>query len=172
MALTHGTGRFTLADLAGCGDGVVIEDEVLIFHPERVWLGQGVYIGHRTTVKGDTRGKVRIETGAWIGQDSYLNGAGTIRIGARTGIGPRVMMLTSTHSETPFPTPIIDAPLEFAPVEVGAGCDVGIGAILLPGTVLGDGVQVGAGAVVNGSFPPGAVIAGTPARLMRMRDGA
>lgn len=172
MALTHGTGRFDPADLAACGDGVVIEDGVLIFQPGRVWLGRDVYVGHRATLKGDTRGELRIDDGAWIGQEAYLNSAGHIRIGARTGVGPRVMILTSTHAETAYPAPIIDAPLEFAPVDVGAGCDIGIAAVLLPGTVLGDGVQVGAGAVVTGMFPRGAVIAGAPARLLRMRDGA
>ena len=65
------------------------------------------------------------------------------------------MILTSTHEETPPPAPIIDAPLVFAPVEVGAGCDIGIGAILLPGARIGAGAQVGAGAVVTGEVPDG-----------------
>ena len=42
-------------------------------------------------------------------------------------------------------------------------------AVLLPGARLGAGIQVGAGAVVRGEHPAGAVIAGTPARLLWMR---
>jgi acetyltransferase-like isoleucine patch superfamily enzyme len=169
---SHGTGRFEPGELASCGGGTVIEEGVLVFNPAHVHLGADVYVGHRAMLKGDTRGELRIEDGAWIGQDCYLQSAGGIRIGARTGIGPRVTIITSTHEETAWPAAIIEAPLAFASVEVGAGCDVGVGAVLLPGTRLGDGVQVGAGAVVRGRVPDGAVVAGVPARVLRMRAGA
>ena len=44
---------------------------------------------------------------------------------------------------------------------------IGTGAILLPGVTVGEGAVVGAGAVVTKDVPPGAVIAGNPARAMR-----
>lgn len=169
---SHGSGRFAPGDLGRCGEGTVIEEGVLVFNPGHVHLGANVYVGHRAMLKGDTRGELRIEDGAWIGQDCYFHSAGGIRIGERVGVGPRVMILTSTHEETAWPAPIIDAPLRFAAVDVGAGCDIGIGAVLLPGTRLGTGVQVGAGAVVRGEVPDGAVVAGVPAEVIRMRPGA
>lgn len=169
---THGSGRFEPDELAAIGHGTILEEGVLVFNPGHVRLGDGVYIGHRAMLKGDTRGELVIEDGAWVGQDCYFHSAGGIRIGARTGIGPRAMILTSTHEETPWPAPIIEAPLRFAPVEIGPGCDIGIGAMLLPGARLGAGVQVGAGAVVAGEVPDGAVIAGVPARVLRFREGA
>ena len=51
------------------------------------------------------------------------------------------------------------------------GHDVWIGqqAIILPGARLGDGVIVGAGAVVGGAVPDYAVIAGNPGVVRRMR---
>ena len=51
------------------------------------------------------------------------------------------------------------------------GNDVWIGrdARILPGARLGDGVIVGASAVVCGDVPPYAVMAGNPARVIRMR---
>jgi acetyltransferase-like isoleucine patch superfamily enzyme len=82
------------------------------------------------------------------------------------------MILTSSHEETQLPTPIMHGALELEPVEVGDGSDVGLGAILLPGTKLGAGVLVGAGAVVKGEFPDGAVLAGVPARVLRSRGGS
>src|SRR5215218_7700356 len=49
---------------------------------------------------------------------------------------------------------------------------VGIGSMLLPGPYLEAGVQVGAGAVVRGRHRAGEIIAGAPARTLRMRgDG-
>lgn len=51
-------------------------------------------------------------------------------------------------------------------VDVGRCCFIGARAMLLPGTRLGDGVIVGANAVVKGSFPDGSILAGNPARVV------
>ncbi len=169
MAQTHGTGRWRREDIGSLGAECVIEEGVLIWNAAQVHLAEGVYVGHRAMLKGDTRGELRIGAGSWIGQDVYLQSAGGIEIGAKVGVGPRAMVLTSTHAETPPPAAVLDAPLEFAPVAIGEGCDIGLGAILLPGTTLGPGVQVGAGAVVSGEFPGGTVLAGVPARVLRER---
>jgi acetyltransferase-like isoleucine patch superfamily enzyme len=46
-----------------------------------------------------------------------------------------------------------------------------MGAIILPGIVIGEGAVVGAGAVVTRSIPPYAVAAGNPAKILRYRKG-
>ena len=169
---SDGSGRFEDSELGELGDGCVIEDGVLIWHPETVRLGAGVYVGHRALLHGDTRGELVVGDGTWIGPDAYMHSAGSIRIGRQVGLGPRVSILTSTHEETVPPAAIIDAPLEFAPVEIGDGCDIGLAAILLPGAKLGAGVKVGAGSVVAGEVPDGAIVAGVPARVLRHRGEA
>lgn len=54
------------------------------------------------------------------------------------------------------------------PVHIGKNCFIGCNAIILKGTKLGDGCVVGAGAVVCGEFPNNAMIAGNPAKLIRI----
>jgi len=49
---------------------------------------------------------------------------------------------------------------------------IGQGATVLPGARIGSGVIVGAGAVVGGTVPDYAVVAGNPARVLRMRFDA
>src|SRR5688572_8743322 len=49
---THGTGYFSHDDLARLGSGTVLEDGVRIWHPETVEIGDGVYVGHGTMLKG------------------------------------------------------------------------------------------------------------------------
>jgi carbonic anhydrase/acetyltransferase-like protein (isoleucine patch superfamily) len=52
-------------------------------------------------------------------------------------------------------------------LEVGRGSLIGIGAVILEGVRVGSGSIVGAGAVVTKDVPPGTVVAGVPAKVMR-----
>ncbi|MEX0822530.1 MAG: acyltransferase [Rhodothermales bacterium] len=166
---THGTGRFSPADLRRLGEGVVLEEGVLIFHPENVEIGDHVYVGHRTILKGYYKNDLVIGDGSWIGQQCFFHSAGGIRIGTNVGIGPSVKILTSAHELDDTDEPILHGDVSFAPVVLEAGCDVGVGAILLPGVTIGRGAQVGAGSVVTRDVPAGAVVAGSPARVLRYR---
>ena len=53
---------------------------------------------------------------------------------------------------------------------VRRGASIGSNATILCGLEIGDGAIVGAGAVVTRSVPPGAVVAGNPARVIRTTD--
>ena len=78
-------------------------------------------------------------------------------------------ILTSQHAEAGRDTPIFNAPVEFKPVQIEDGADIGVGAIILPGVTIGRGAQIGAGAVVTRDIPAFAVAAGAPARVLRER---
>ncbi len=168
---SHGSGEFVRSQLGACSETVVIEPGVLIFHPENVFLGERVYLGHRAILKGYYKNELRVGSGTWIGQDVFMHAAGGIEIGQEVGIGPRVMILTS-HHELPSapdgsPEPILHRPLQFAKVTLEDGCDIGACAVLLPGITIGRNAQVGAGAVVTKSVPARTIVVGNPAREQR-----
>ncbi len=50
---------------------------------------------------------------------------------------------------------------------VGRNCFIGGRSLILPGVEIGDGCIVGAGSVVTKSVPPGSIVAGNPARIIR-----
>ncbi|RNF32835.1 CatB-related O-acetyltransferase [Paracoccus methylarcula] len=52
---------------------------------------------------------------------------------------------------------------------IGHDVWLGDGAVILPGARIGNGVIVGARAVVSGEIPDYAIVAGNPARIVRMR---
>jgi len=167
---SHGSGRFERREIGALGEGVVIEDDVLIFRPEGVHLGDNVYVGHRTQLKTYPEGGITVERDTWIGPNCFFSGSACITIGAGVGIGPGVHILTSTHRDPGRDRPIMDGELQRAPVTIGAGADIGVGSILLPGVNIGNGVQIGAGSVVTTDVPDYAVAAGSPARVLRLRE--
>lgn len=50
---------------------------------------------------------------------------------------------------------------------IGENCFIGGRSLIMPGVSIGDGSIVGAGSVVVRSCPPGSVLAGNPARIVR-----
>lgn len=110
----------------------------------------------------------------------FAGGPDRLRIGRYCQIAHNVRFITSGANHavdgiTTFPFPIFD------PAEIGSyrpdsrdtviGHDVwlGYGAIVCPGAQIGNGVIVGAGAVVRGAVPDYAVVTGNPATVVRMR---
>ncbi|MET3897901.1 carbonic anhydrase/acetyltransferase-like protein (isoleucine patch superfamily) [Devosia sp. UYZn731] len=114
------------------------------------------------------------EVGIWFG--AVLRGDNEpIAVGERTNVQEHVIM----HTDPGFP------------VTVGAGCTIGhrallhgctvgddsligMGAIVLNGARIGNNSLVGAGALVTEGkeFPDGALIVGSPAKVVRMLDDA
>jgi acetyltransferase-like isoleucine patch superfamily enzyme len=166
---SHGSGAFTREQLRHCPASVVLEPGVLVFHPENVSLDEDVYVGHYAILKGYYKNELHVGAGTWIGQAAFLHAAGGITIGRDVGIGPHVCVLTSVHKEPGRDRPIMAGEIDARPVTLEDGCDLGVGAIILPGVTVGRGAQVGAGAVVTRDVPPYAVVAGNPARVLRSR---
>ena len=163
---SHGTGLGPW-EFAERGEGVMLEEGVLVFHPENIRLGSGIYVGHQTILKGYFKNEMRIADGVWIGQQCFFHSAGGIVIHRKVGIGPGVKILTSAHELKKANGPILDQPLELAPVEIGEGADLGVNAVILPGVTIGAYAQVAAGAVVTKSVEQHTVVAGVPAKTMR-----
>ncbi len=169
MAKSHGDGALDTAKLGRLGKDVVFEAGTLIFHPENIEIGDNVYVGHNTILKGYHKNKMEIGDGAWIGQQCFFHSAGGLKIGRNVGIGPGVKIITSSHDGKDAAKPILHTPIVFKPVVIEDGADIGVGAIILPGVTVGEGAQVGAGAVVCEDVEPRAVVAGAPAKTIRKR---
>jgi len=167
---THGSGLDFKDKLASLGKNVVIEDGVRIFFPENVEIGDDVYIGHNAILKGYINKRLKIGSGTWIGPQCFIYAAGEITIGLDVGIGPGVKIMSSAHTTDDIPGPILHRPLEFAPVYLGDGCDIGANSVILMGVRIGKQVQVGAGAVVTKDIPDGAIAVGIPAKIVNYKE--
>ncbi len=81
----------------------------------------------------------------------------------------------ATRGITTFPFAVLDPEtmLGYQPdrrdIVVGHDVWLGYGAMVMPGTRIGNGVIVGAGSVVRGDVPDYTVVAGNPAQVVRRR---
>ena len=65
-----------------------------------------------------------------------------------------------------------DADWKCEPTVVKRGASIGSGTTLLCGLTVGEGAIIGAGSVVTRDVPPGAVVAGNPARILRQTSSS
>lgn len=173
----HGEGAFDAlmrrvvfrAAVRECGHGVQINRGVLFRHPETFAVGSGVFIGEQTMMQGRFDGRCSIGDHVWIGPQAYFD-ARDLVIEDYVGWGPGAKVLGSTHTGVPVEAHLIQTDLVIKPVRIGAGADIGMNAVILPGVSVGRGAIVGAGAVVTQDVPPLAVVAGVPARVIGHRE--
>lgn len=166
---SHGTGEFATDDFASIGENVIFESGVLVFHANQIILGNNIYIGHLTILKGYHTNLLEIKDNTWIGQGCFFHSAGGLTIGEAVGIGPFVKILTSQHQEYDLTLPVLYHNIESKPVIVEDGANIGISAVILPGIKIGEGAIVGASSVVTKDVEPYSVVAGNPAKLLRKR---
>jgi acetyltransferase-like isoleucine patch superfamily enzyme len=165
--------------LRSCGKGSIVL-RPLFWTPECVALGSGVVIWPGCRIEtidsgakvpaGATTGQITIDDGVTIQQNCHITAGGTLVIGAGTTILFDVMITDVDHRYEDFGSRVIDQPMDVVQTRIGRNCFIGSGAKILAGTTLGESCVVGANSVVRGTFPPGAVIAGIPGRIVRQYD--
>lgn len=144
------------------GAGVVVK------HAETMEFGDSVFIGSQVMIQGRFDGSCRIGSHVWIGPQAYFDARNLI-LEDYVGWGPGAKVLGSSHTGDPISLPIIATALSIKPVVIGYGADIGTNATVLPGVHVGAHSIVGAGAVVTTDVPEYAVVAGVPARVIRLR---
>jgi serine acetyltransferase len=110
---------------------------------------------------------LRIGDGVVLGRGSHVIADTEVTIGSDCYFGPYVYVTSTNHSYDDPHQPIGKQWPRMEPVEIGPGCWIGTGAVILPGARIGRNVVVAAGAVVRGAVPDHAVVAGAPARVVR-----
>jgi maltose O-acetyltransferase len=129
----------------------------------------GVATGDGAAILGTVRiwGPGRLTLGA----RTTINAPCVISLEADVTLGSGVLIahdaVLTTGSHAIGPSTERGGPVEPRAIVVGDGVWVGAGAIILPGVRIGAGSVVGAGAVVTKDVPPNSVVAGVPARVLR-----
>jgi maltose O-acetyltransferase len=114
---------------------------------------------------GDVRRDgTRIGANTRINRDCCLDVRGGLVIGDNVSVSPEVAILTMQHDLRDA-----DFALQGGAVTIEDHVWIGMRATILPGTTVGRGAVIAAGAVASGTIPPLTVVGGVPARPIAMR---
>jgi acetyltransferase-like isoleucine patch superfamily enzyme len=132
-------------------------------------IGRWAWIGHGSKIRVH-EGEVSIGAKTVIGQDCTISAYQHVSIGRECIIADRVMLIDFDHGVTEVERPIRLQGIYKRDVRVGHNVWIGYGACILRGVAVGDNSVIGTSSVVTKDVPENAVIAGTPARVIRMRE--
>jgi acetyltransferase-like isoleucine patch superfamily enzyme len=143
--------------------------ELQIAPGARVEFGRFVWIGDGTKIRCH-EGRVEIGAKTVIGQECTISAYQRVRIGEQCVIADRAMFIDFDHGVVEVERPIRSQGIYKRDVEVGSNVWIGYGACILRGVRVGDNSIVGTNSVVTKDVPANAVVAGIPARVIRMRE--
>jgi acetyltransferase-like isoleucine patch superfamily enzyme len=134
-----------------------------------ICFGRFVWIGDGSKIRCH-EGVVEVGDKTVIGQECTISAYQRVRIGAQCVIADRAMFIDFDHGVVEVERPIRSQGIYKRDVEVGSNVWVGYGACVLRGVRVGDNSIIGANSVVTKDVPANAVVAGVPARVIRMRE--
>jgi acetyltransferase-like isoleucine patch superfamily enzyme len=135
----------------------------------RIELGRWSWLGHGTKIRCH-EGAVSIGAKTVLGQECTISAYQHVSIGRECVIADRVMLIDFDHGVVEVDRPIRLQGIYKRDVRVGNNVWIGYGACILRGVTIGDNAIVGTNAVVTRDVPENAVVAGVPAKVVRMRE--
>jgi len=117
-------------------------------------IGNNVVIGVNTYLGPDNHigNNVNVQTGCFLEMTTIEDDV---------AIGPNVIFTNDLHPRCPRYKECVGG------VTVKKGAKIGAGCVILPGVTIGERSLVGAGSVVIKDVPPGIVVAGNPAKIIK-----
>ena len=130
-------------------------------------MGEGCTLNRYAMLQSGS-GDVSLGDRVEINNYAIVNGAGGVRVGNDTLIGPGVKIISYEHGIAPDVLIRLQAN-QVRPIVIGDGVWIGANAIVLAGVEIGDGAVIGAGAVVTHDVPANEIWVGVPAKRLRSR---
>jgi acetyltransferase-like isoleucine patch superfamily enzyme len=132
-------------------------------------IGRWAWIGDGSKVRVH-EGEVSIGAKTVMGQECTISAYQHVEIGRECIVADRVMLIDFDHGVVEVERPIRLQGIYKRDVRVGHNVWIGYGACILRGVTVGDNSIVGTSTVVTRDVPENAVVGGSPARVIRMRE--
>lgn len=181
------------------GSGTRIFGKILAINTSNIQVGNNVSTHKTSIISVSDGGTVIIGNSCSLAQNVILNASGSnqivlgedttfygnvlisgaVQVGKGVLFANNINVLSSTHCINGR-KPIRELDKEYIkehgslptyPISIGDNCWIGLNAVILPGTKIGHGCVVAAGAIVRGEFPDFSIIGGVPAKIIGTRTG-
>lgn len=172
-------GRYRDADelrelgIGAVGDNVMVHETAQLVDVENIRLGSNVRIDPFCILSA-SGGHITIGDYVHVAAFACVMGGAGVELGDFAGLsqGVKVYSVSDDYSGASLTNPTV--PRYTKPVRgkisIGRHVIVGAGSVILPGCSLGDGVAVGALALVTKSLAEWGIYSGTPARKIKDRN--
>lgn len=154
------------------GDGMVLQDRIRL----QPW-GGAIRLGAAGQLRDGcelkSRGELDVGREVIIGRHVTIHCHERVSVGDRSGLAEGVTIMDSDHTHDGSDASFVRQPVVCTPVVVGTNVYVATNALILRGAHVGDNAMVASGAVLTArEYPPGHVLAGAPARPVRLLEPA
>lgn len=144
------------------------------FSKVRVWYynRRGCRIARHVSLSPNVRirGRVEIEKGSSIAQNSAVNGMSVgVFIGSNVMIAPNVVIVAFDHGSTDLETPMVLQPEVEEAIHIENDVWIGANTTVGKGVRIGRGSIIGANSYVNRDVPAWSIAGGVPARVVKSR---
>ena len=109
--------------------------------------------------------EIRVGRNVFVNQNCTFYDLGGLEIGDDVLIGPNVSLITTGHSLEPARRRAVTIG---KPIVIGRNVWIATGAIVIGGVTVGENAVIAAGAVVTKDVPANTLVAGNPARVVRL----
>ena len=162
--------------LKSIGSNSIVRRPRILWGRERIHIGDNCIVMPHSIMQAvvEYEGKrydsaIYIGDDVYIGRHVYLTAAQGIIISNGCVLSEHVYITDEHHGFNPLAGPIMKQTLECkGPVVIGPNCFLGYRVAVMPGVTLEEWCIVGANSVVTRSFPAYSMIAGSPARLIKI----
>jgi len=177
---------------AKIGDGTVIGPYLTLRCPDRISLGNNVFLDDNVTLdaKGEeshiivgdsiligknsslscSSSEIHLGNNVSVGSNCYIRASrAPVKLGSYVTIGAHTVIISGNPSYKRLDIPMMKQKGKARGIAVGNDVWIGIGVKVVDGANIGNGCVIGAGAVVIRNIPDYAIAAGVPARIIGSR---
>jgi acetyltransferase-like isoleucine patch superfamily enzyme len=168
-------GLYVRSRLHSVGAQSSVHPPATLYKPQLISLGRKTVIReHAWLNAGRGQGAepvLRIGNGCYIGRFVQINAANSVVLEDKVLVADKVYISDVDHKFSDPSLPVIDqGVVSKGKVLLREGCWIGTGAVILSGVTVGRNAIVGANSIVNRDVPDYAVVAGSPAKILRERS--
>jgi acetyltransferase-like isoleucine patch superfamily enzyme len=169
--------RLRFGDNIQLHQGVYLDEGVYLHAaPNGIEIGANTIVMHGAILhvynfRGIPHSGIRSGRDSLIGEYSVIRGQGGVTIGDRVYTSPFTQIIAVNHRFEDPKRPFTEQGITAEGIVIEDDVWIGAGAIITDGVHVGQGAVVAAGAVVTKDVPARTVVAGVPAKIIKVIDG-